>query len=80
MGRTVLVQIPVSPEAAVALGDPDKRMMVGKLVTDMVCPETPAHDPLARLIAEAKSQARADGLTDADIDAELADYKNERRL
>ena len=35
--------------------------------------------PLALAIAEMKADARAAGLTDADIDAELAAYNAERR-
>ncbi|HEV7266349.1 MAG TPA: hypothetical protein VGN83_15715 [Falsiroseomonas sp.] len=34
---------------------------------------------LARAIAAAKAEARAAGLTDAEIDAELAAYNTERR-
>ena len=35
--------------------------------------------PLAAAIAKLKAEARAAGLTDADIDAELAAYDAERR-
>lgn len=35
--------------------------------------------PLARAIADLKDEARAAGLTDADIDAELSAHKDERR-
>jgi hypothetical protein len=34
---------------------------------------------LARVIAELKAEARAAGLTDSEIDAELAAYNAERR-
>ena len=80
MPDTVLVTIPVSRQAAAALADEGRREKVGKLVSDMLRPLTPESDPLAALIAELKSEARADGLTDADIDAELAAYNAERRL
>ena len=80
MPDTVLVAIPVSRQAAAALADEGRREKVGKLVSDMLRPSTPESDPLAALIAELKSEARADGLTDADIDAELAAYNAERRL
>jgi hypothetical protein len=36
-------------------------------------------DLLAEAIAAAKQEARANGLTDADIDAELADWRAEPR-
>ncbi|HEX3883738.1 MAG TPA: hypothetical protein VHW66_13840 [Stellaceae bacterium] len=39
----------------------------------------PEVTPLARAIAELKAEARAAGLTDAEIDAELAAFKAERR-
>lgn len=80
MDDQVVVGIPVTPEAAAMLRDPDRAKAVGRLVSDMVRPSSPETDPLAVLIAEIKAEARADGLTDADIDAELAAYNAERRL
>ena len=80
MTDTVLVQIPVSREAATALADEARRERIGKLVSDMLRPGSPADDPLAVLIAELKTEARAGGLTDEEIDAELAAYNAERRL
>jgi hypothetical protein len=80
MGEFVMVQIPVSREAAAALSDTARRDKMGKLVSDLLRPETPEDDPLAALIAEIKTKARSDGLTDEAIDAELAAYNAERRL
>ncbi len=80
MADTVMVSIPVSREAAVALTDEARRQKVGKLVSDMLRPGSLAEDPLAALIAEMKADARADGLTDQKIDAELTAYNVERRL
>ena len=80
MDDLVLVQIPVSPEAAEALADEGKRARVGKLVSDLVCPPDAERDPLAVLIRSIKAVARADALTDEDIDAELAAYNAEHRL
>jgi hypothetical protein len=76
----VMVEIPVSREAAEALADEARRAKVGKLVSEMLRPSAPENDPLAALIAEAKAEARADGLTDAEIEAELAACNAERRL
>jgi hypothetical protein len=76
----VMITIPVSPEAAAALGDPARRERVGRLVSDILRPGRPEADPWAALIAEVKAQARADGLTDAEIDAELAAYNGECRF
>jgi hypothetical protein len=80
MANRVMVQIPVSPEAAAALADADRRAKVGKLVSVMVHPSSPDEDPLAAVIAERKSDARAGKLTDREIDAELAAENAKRRL
>jgi hypothetical protein len=80
MDGDVVIGIPVTPEAAAMLRDPDRAKAVGRLVSDMVRPSSPEADPLAALIADIKAEARADGLTDEDIDAELAAYNAERRI
>lgn len=46
----------------------------------MLRPSAPENDPLAALIAEAKADARTDGLTDKAIDAELRAANAEHRL
>ena len=51
---------------------------MGRLVSRVLNPR-PGPSELAQAIAEAKAEARAAGLTDADIDAELAAYNAERR-
>jgi hypothetical protein len=76
----VTVSIEVSPEAAVLLRDPERRSAVGRLVSGMLRPGQGAPDPLAALIAEVKQDARAGGLTDAEIEAEFAAYNDESRL
>jgi hypothetical protein len=75
-----MVEIPVSREVAAALSDPRKRSRVGKLVTDLVKPQADEDDPLFALFADIKREVQADGLTDEEIDAELAAYNAERRL
>jgi hypothetical protein len=80
MGDVVMVPLPLTAEAAAALADDARRQRVGKLVSDLLRPETPADDPLAALIADLKAGVRRDGLTDQEIDAELAAYNAERRL
>lgn len=79
MSKTILVAIPVSPEAAVALADAERRERIGRLVTHMLRPGAAARDPLADLIAQARAAAHQDSLTDEAIDAELAAYNAERR-
>jgi hypothetical protein len=78
MGKTVDVTIPVEPEVAAALVDPRNRAAVGRLVSRVLRPRS-GPSPLAEAIAELKADARAAGLTDADIEAELAAYNAEGR-
>ena len=79
MDDDVVVGVPVSPEAADLLRDEGRAKAVGWLLSGLLRPSSPEADPLAAIIAEIKTEARADGLTDADIDAELAAYNAERR-
>jgi hypothetical protein len=78
MDKTVDVTIPVEPEAAAALTDVRNREAVGRLVSRVLRPAS-GPTPLAQAIAAMKADARAAGLGDADIDAELAAYNAERR-
>jgi hypothetical protein len=78
MDKTVDVTIPVEPEAAAALADARNREAVGRLVSRVLRPRS-GPSPLARAIAEMKADARAAGLADAEIDAEVAAYNAECR-
>ena len=78
MDKPVDVTIPVEPEAAAALADARNREAVGRLVSRVLRPRA-GPSPFAQAIAELKSEARAAGLGDADIDAELVAYNAERR-
>src|SRR5215469_16862298 len=78
MDETVEVTIPVEPEAAAALADARNREAVGRLVSRVLRPRA-GPSPLAQAIAQLKAEARAVGLSDADIDAELVAYNAERR-
>ena len=80
MPDTIPVTIPVSPEAAQMLQDAERARRIGQLVSDILRPGSAGTDPLAALIAETKAEARISGLTDAEIDAELAAWNAERRL
>ncbi len=80
MDGEIVVGIPVSPEAANILRDQSRVRAVGRLVSDILRPSSPETDPLAAIIAEIKAEARADGLTDDAIDAELAAYNAESRF
>jgi len=78
MVSTIDVTIPVEPEAAAALADARNRAAVGRLVSRVLRPRA-GPSALAQAIAELKAEARKAGLTDEDIDAELAAYNAERR-
>jgi hypothetical protein len=78
MDKTVDVTIPVEPEAAAALADARNREAVGRLVSRVLRPRS-GPSPLAEAIAEMKAAAVTAGLTNAEVDAELAAYNSERR-
>ncbi len=78
LDKTIDVTIPVEPEAAATLADERNRAAVGRLVS-RVLRSTAGPTPLAQAIAEMKAAARSAGLSDAEIDAELAAYNAERR-
>jgi hypothetical protein len=78
MAETIEVKIPVDPETAERLADQRNRDAIGRLISRALRPRSRAGE-LARAIAELKAEARAAGLTDDDIDAELAAYNAERR-
>src|SRR5438270_13885649 len=78
MDRTVEVTRPPEPEAAAALADARNLEAIGRLVSRVLRPRS-GRSPLARAIAELKAEARAAGLSDADIVAELAACDAEHR-
>ena len=80
MSDEVSVTISVSREAAWLLRDSDKAKRIGRLVSDMLRPTAPETDPLAALIGAVKADARAGGLTDEAIEAELEAYNAEHRI
>ncbi|MBV8770925.1 MAG: hypothetical protein JO166_01165 [Deltaproteobacteria bacterium] len=78
MENTVDVMIPVDAEAAKALQSPARREAVGRYLSALLKGGR-ARDLLAEAIAEAKRDARAHGLTDEEIEAELDEWRAERR-
>lgn len=78
MDNTVEVTIPVDAETAQALKSPARREAVGRYLSSLLKGGR-AHDVLAEAIAEAKREAREHGLTDEQIDAELDQWRTERR-
>jgi hypothetical protein len=78
MDNMIDVTIPVEPEAAAALADARNREAVGRLISRVLSSHS-GPSPLARAIAALKAEVRQAGLTDAEVDAELAAYNGERR-
>ena len=78
MSNTVEVTIPVDPEAARALKSPARRAAAGRYLSGLLKGGR-ARELLEEAIADAKGEARARGLTDADIDAELEAWRTERK-
>jgi hypothetical protein len=78
MAKTVDVTIPLDPEAAKALNTPVRREAVGRYLSELLKGRR-VHEVLAEAIADVKREAKASGLTDEDIDAELEAWRTERR-
>lgn len=73
----VNVEIPVDENTAAALADPRRREAVGRLVEHIIHP-TQGNDPLILLFEKISREAAEAGLTDEDVDQELATWKAER--
>lgn len=73
MPKKIDVTISVDPEIATALADERNREAVGRLISRVLRPKS-GPTPLAAAIAELKADARSAGLTEAEIDAELASH------
>ncbi len=71
MNKIVMVPIPVSPEAAEALGDDARRERIGKLVSEILVPGVNSRAPLAAMITGFKDYATRDGVTDTVAGAEF---------
>ena len=78
MDGKVDVTLPVDAEAAKALDSPARREAAGRYLSSLLKGGR-VRDVLAEAIADAKREARASGLTDEDIDAELEAWRAERK-
>jgi hypothetical protein len=74
MDNAVDVTIPVDAETAQALGSPMRREAVGRYISGLLKAGR-IQEVLAEAIADAKREARATGLTDEEIDSELAAWR-----
>lgn len=78
MDATVEVTLPLDAEAAKALNSPARREAAGRYLSSLLTGGR-VRDVLAEAVADAKREARARGLTDEDIDAELEAWRAERK-
>jgi hypothetical protein len=76
MDETVDVAIPLDAAAARALESPVRREAVGRYLSQLL-KSGRIRDLLAEAIADVKREARAAGLTDEEIDAELDAWRAE---
>lgn len=74
MDKRVDVIIPVDAEAARALASPARREAVGRYLSALL-----RDGRIGEVLAEAKREARANGLADEDIDAEIEAWRAERQ-
>src|ERR1700722_16552352 len=78
MNDMVDVMIPVEADVARALQSPARREAAGRVLSGLLTGGR-LRDVLAEAIADINQEARANGLTDEEIDAELAAWRSERR-
>jgi hypothetical protein len=78
MDDRVDVTIPFEPEIARALENPVRREAAGRVLSGLL-KGGHLRDVLGEVIAAAKREARANGLTDEDVDAELEAWRSEPR-
>ncbi len=78
MDDQVELTIPVESDVAKALESPVRRAAAGRVLS-VLLKDGHLRDVLAEAIADAKREARANGLTDEEIDAELQAWRAERQ-
>lgn len=78
MDNMVDVTIPLDADVAKALESRARREAAGRYLSGLL-KDGRAREILAEAIAEAKHEARASGLTDEDVDAELAAWRSKQR-
>ena len=78
MNQVPKIEVPVEEATAAALSDARRLEADGRLIDRLVRPG--ADDPLIALFERTAAEAREAGLTEDEIDAELAAYNAERRV
>ena len=77
MNELVKVELSVSAETAAVLQNEEHRQVAARIVEEVMRPKE--KDPLMRAMDAMAAEAKAAGLTEEDIEAELAAHKIERR-
>ena len=77
LDNLVDITIPVAPEAADVLRSPARREAAGRYISGLL-KEGVLRDLVAQSVAATKEEARSNGLSDAEIDAELEAWRSER--
>jgi hypothetical protein len=78
MNQLSKIEVPVEEATAAALSDVRRLEAVGRLIDRLVRPG--ADDPLIAFFERTSADANRAGLTEAEINAELAVYNAERRV
>jgi len=79
MSDTAEVNIPVDADTARALQSPARRAAAGRCLSHLLKDGRFRRNLLEEAMDDVKAEARANGLTDADVDAELAAWRAERK-
>lgn len=79
MGDVVTIELEVSAEAAELLRDPAKRAAMGRTVSLLATDEEIRNELLFAVLRATQAEAEAAGITDEDVERELAAHKAERR-
>lgn len=77
MNQMSKIEVPVEEATAAALSSARRLEAVGRLIDRLVRPG--ADDPLVALLERIAAEAHGAGLTEDEINAELAAYNAERR-
>ena len=78
MNQLSTIEVPVQEETAAALADPRRLAAVGRLIDHLVRPD--GDDPLIALLERTAAKAAEAGLTEDELNKELATYNGERRV
>lgn len=78
MNHASKIEVPVEEATASALSDARRLQAVGRLIDRLVRPG--ADDPLIALFEKTSAEAHEAGLTEGEINAELAAYNAECRV